>query len=73
MTDEEKVDEIFKYHSPSLDQIPHYENIREAARHMARTILLNTPRGADRTAAIRLLRGAVMTANAGIALNGLSL
>jgi len=73
MTHEEIVDEIFKYHSPTSEQIPHYENIREGARHFARIILLNVPSGPDRTAAIRLLREAVMTANAAIALNGLAL
>lgn len=73
MTSEEIVDEIFKYHSPTPDQIPHYENIREGARHFARVILLNVPPGPDRTAAVRLLREAVMTANAAVALNGLAL
>jgi hypothetical protein len=36
-------------------------------------LLANCPRGADRSAAIRLIRDACMTANAAVALDGLSL
>ena len=39
-------------------------------RPLAETIVLNTPASADQTAAIRLIREAVMTANAAIACDG---
>lgn len=67
------IEELFTYHSPDAEQQIRYETIRDAAKHLALVILKNTPRGADQTAAIRKLREAVMTANAAIALRGLSL
>lgn len=66
-----KLPEIFKYHSPKEDQPQRYEAIRNKALELANVICDNTPPSADQTAAIRLLREAVMTANASIALNGL--
>lgn len=57
----------FSFHPPDIHQIPRYQAIRVAARDLALVILENTPTGADQTAAIRLLRQAVMTANAAIA------
>lgn len=66
----EGIDDIFSYHAPTPDQIPKYNAIREGARVFAQTILENTPGSADQTAAIRLLRESVMTANASIALGG---
>lgn len=62
------VDHIFKYHAPSAEQLPKYETIRSKAREFARVLIENTPESADQTAAIRLLRECVMTANASIAL-----
>ena len=64
------LDHIFKYHSPTPEQLPKYEAIRAAAKVFAAVVIENTPRSADQTAAIRLLREAVMTANASIALGG---
>lgn len=62
------LDHIFKYHAPTPEQLPKYEAIRTAAKVFAKVITDNTPPSADQTAAIRLLREAVMTANASIAL-----
>jgi hypothetical protein len=45
----------------------------QAAKNFAEVILANCPSGADRSDAIRKIREARMTANAAIALNGLSL
>ncbi len=73
MSDEEKLAEIFTYHQPNPFTGPKFENLRAAAKHFAEVILLNVPRGPDRTCAIRHVRDAVMTANAGVSLNGLSL
>ena len=64
--------EIFQYHAPSPFQQKSYETIREAAKHFAAVLIANTPACADRTAALRKVREAVMTANAAIALDGLS-
>jgi hypothetical protein len=63
---------LFTYHAPSQQQLQHYETLREAARHFAKVILSNVPGGADRSAALRKVREAVMTANAGIACDGIS-
>ncbi len=62
--------EIFKYHAPDADQQVAYEKLRTEAREFALAILELVPSSADQTAAIRLVRQAVMTANAGIALRG---
>jgi hypothetical protein len=59
----------FTYHAPTSDQLPRYELIRSKARELAYVIVTNTPPSADQTASIRLLREAVMTANAAIACN----
>ena len=67
----DKLEAIFTYHSPTGDQPAQYSAIRAKALEMAKVIVDNTPQSADQTAAIRLLREAVMTANAAIALNGL--
>lgn len=64
------LDEIFKYHAPSEDQIPKCRAIRDAAKIFAAVILNNTPQSADQSAALRKIREAVMTANASIALDG---
>jgi len=66
----EDVDNIFSYHKPEEDQIPKYEAIRADAKEFAHIIIDNTPSCADQSAAIRLLREAVMTADAAVALKG---
>jgi len=65
------LNEIFTYHAPNQAQQNAYVEIREAARAFATVIFKNTPKCADQSAAIRLVREAVMTANAAIALEGL--
>lgn len=65
---EANLKDLFAYHPPTPDQIICYEAIRKGALEFARTILLNTPGGADVEAAIRKVREAMMTANAAIAL-----
>ena len=64
------INNIFTYHSPSAEQLPKYEAIRAKAKELGQVIVDNTPACADQTASIRLLREAVMTANAAIALKG---
>lgn len=67
--DDLNLDNVFKYHSPKIDQPQRYEEIRAAAKEFAIVIGRNCPPSADRAAAIRKVREAVMTANAAIAIN----
>ena len=61
---------VFKYHAPTDEQIAKYGALRAYARAFAEKIEELVPAGADRAAAIRKVREAMMTANSGIALNG---
>jgi len=70
---EEIVAEFFKYHAPNDVTISKYAAINQAAKNFAEVVLANCPSGSDRVAAINAIRAARMTANAAIALNGLSL
>lgn len=60
----------FTYHSPTPEQLPKYQAIRDAAHNLAEIIVENTLPSADQTAAVRKVREAVMTANASIACGG---
>lgn len=64
------IDDLFSYHAPDADQIPKYAALRSAAKVFAEAIDANCPPSADRTAAMRLLQDAVMTANRAVALQG---
>jgi hypothetical protein len=64
------INNIFTYHSPTPEQLPKYEAIRAKAKELGQVIVDNTPVCADQAASVRLLREAVMTANAAIALDG---
>jgi hypothetical protein len=64
------VDDVFTYHAPDDKQQEQLQVVREDATRLGRTILENTPICADQQASLRLLREAVMTANAAIALRG---
>lgn len=64
----EDVDHMFTYHPPKEDQIPKYNEIREAGKEFAKVILKHTPGCPDQTVALRHVRTAVMVANAAIAL-----
>ena len=61
------IDNYFTYHAPTPEQIVQYHEIRTAAKSFAETINRHVPAGADKSAAIRLVREATMTANAGVA------
>lgn len=64
---------IFTYQPPQDDAtIARYQTIRAAALNLAEVIIASTPPCADQSAAIRKIREAVMTANAAIALGGIS-
>jgi len=60
----------FEYHTPTPEQLPMYQAIRDAGKVLAKTILDNTASSADQTAAIRKVREACMTANQAIACGG---
>ena len=64
------LENLFTYHAPTPEQVELYARLRNGALEFARNIHDACPEGPDRSAAIRLLREAVMTANAGIATGG---
>lgn len=67
MITREMIDHWFMYHAPNEEQIRRFRVIREEARRFAHTLARQVPQGADRAEALKLLRAAVMFANAGIA------
>ena len=69
----EKIEDVFTYHAPDAQDLQNYQNIRESAKKLVEVIIMSAPASADRTAAIRKVREAVMTANAAIALKGRSI
>jgi len=73
MTRQEILDKLFSYHAPTPTTIAKYAAINQAAKNFAEVVSQNCPNGADLSAAIRLIREARMTANAAVALDGLSL
>lgn len=70
MITDEQLNNWFSYHAPKPGQQDIYGTIREAGKTFAAVIVASTPASADQTAAIRLVREAVMTANAAIACEG---
>jgi len=65
-----QINNWFTYHTPTAEQLPKYQAIREAGKHLAEVIVANTPSSADQADAVRKVREAVMTANASIACGG---
>ena len=61
------IEELFTYHAPTEAQVHQYLRIRSAGKALVRCIDAECPAGPDRTAAVRKIREAVMTANAAIA------
>lgn len=64
---QDNLDNWFTYHAPTEDQIEKYQKLRQSGKFLAETILENVPDGPDQSAAIRKVREAIMTANAGLA------
>lgn len=64
------LDRLFSHHAPSQEQLASYQAIRVKARELAQVITDKCPKSPDRTAAIRLLRECVFTANSSIATQG---
>jgi hypothetical protein len=66
----EQIENWFQYHAPSSDDLTTYEKLRSSGREFAKAINDLCPESADKTAAIRKVREAVMTANASVACKG---
>jgi len=64
----DNLNDVFSYHAPKGDQPARYEKLRAAAKVFAQAVLECAPDCADRSAALRHVREAVMVANAAIAL-----
>ena len=65
--DQAEIENWFRYHPPTREQLAKYEAIRLAGKNLATVILATTPRGADQSDAIRKVRESVMAANSAIA------
>lgn len=66
---EKAIDDLFTYHD-SMEAIPHYVEVREAAKVFAKVVCRHAPVGTDRVTSVGHIRSAVMFANAAIALGG---
>jgi hypothetical protein len=66
----DQIENWFTYHAPSSDDLVTYEKLRNSAKSFASAINELCPESADKTAAIRKVREAVMTANASVACKG---
>ena len=73
LAEEDALTFMFARHPPDQEQTNAMERVYVAACEFARVVLENCPRSADRSAAVRQIRDACMTANAAIALRGASL
>lgn len=60
----------FDYHKPTDEQVERIAIVRKSCKSVAAVIWGNCPNGPDRTAAIRKLHEAMMTANKSIVLEG---
>jgi len=73
MSDAEILSELFTYHPPTAETAPKFQAINQAAKNFAEVVLQNCPPCVNRSAAIHTIIEAKMTANAAVALGGLSL
>lgn len=63
------LDNIFKYHAPTADQVTRYGALREKAKEFAQLIQTTTPASREQSVALTNLQQTVMWANAAIAIN----
>lgn len=63
------IENLFTYHPPKPDQIPRFEQIREAGKDFATLLNDCAPGSPERSTALAKIREAVMWANAAIACN----
>lgn len=64
---------FFTYHAPTEEDKNRYAAINAVALHFATVVMAQCPKGPDRSAAVRMIREARMTANAAIACRGAKL
>lgn len=69
MIQQTDIDNWFSYHAPKPEQLVSYTAIRDKAKELAELFNASGPDCADKTAAMRELRGAVMAMNLAIACN----
>jgi len=67
--DSKTLENNFKYHTPKEDQAVRYENVRDAAKEFAKTLVALCPPSRELSVALTELETAVMWANAAIARN----
>lgn len=65
-----EIEDLFTYHAPSPEMTTKFVHVRDAIVKAALVIDEYCPAGAARTAAMRKLKEAHMTANASIVLEG---
>jgi len=65
----EQIENIFTYHRPFGNQPQRYEDIRNEAKVLAKTIQEACPESREKALALTNLQQAVMWANASIAIN----
>lgn len=65
----ERLDKMFTYHAPKDDQPERYVHLRDQAKHLAYSIVKNTPPSREQSLAITHLEEAIFYANAAIARN----
>jgi hypothetical protein len=63
-------DYVFSHHHATPEKLARYEALHDGAKQLARIILEQVPAGADRAAALQLLREASMLACSAISLDG---
>lgn len=68
-----EIDALVTYHSPTPNMVSDINEVRRATAHLIKTIVRVCPPSADRSAAIRQVRTALMMANASIVLEGQSI
>ena len=67
--DEKRLDNDFVYHAPKPDQIPRYEQIRNAGKELAHLLLTLCPPSRELSLALTHIETANFYANASIARN----
>lgn len=70
--DQNDIETRFTYHPPSPEQIPVFQEIRDAAKALATRLNELVPNGREKSLAVTHLEDTVMWANAGIARHGLA-
>jgi hypothetical protein len=69
MATQSELDNWFSYHAPTPSQLRAYNEIRNKAKELAELFESHAINSADKTAALRELRGTVMAMNLAIACN----